>query len=434
MLADFKQHIEANFNNLFENTFLLACSGGVDSMVLVDLCHRCNLDFVIAHCNFRLRGAASDGDEALVKEVGKSADIEIFVTHFDTIGYINKNKVSLQIAARELRYAWFVELMGEKAIDTLVTAHHADDNLETFVINLSRGTGIAGLTGIPSKTEMISRPLLPFSRDQILAYAHGHNLAWREDSSNNDTKYLRNKIRHEIVPRLKELHPNFLNNFELTRAHLSDTADLLGDYAARLKNELFENHDGIIRIAVEKLLSLKPRKAYLHALFSEFGFNAWGDISSLLTAMSGKEVFSKTHRLVKDREYLLLTEIRAISKEVYVISASEEGIENPINMRIIEVEALGEIGPKILYVDKETLKYPLTVRKWNEGDYFYPLGMQGKKKLAKFFKDEKVDVITKHNQWLLCAGESIVWVIGRRPDNRFRVTEKTKKIIKFIVN
>ncbi|WP_339705405.1 tRNA lysidine(34) synthetase TilS [uncultured Kriegella sp.] len=434
MLTDFKKHIETNFTNLFGNKFLLACSGGVDSMVLVDLCRQCNLDFVIAHCNFRLRGAASDGDEALVKEVGKSVGKKILVTHFDTIGYINKNKVSLQIAARDLRYRWFAELMEEKAINTLVTAHHADDNLETFIINLSRGTGIAGLTGIPSKTDSISRPLLPFSREEILAYARNRNLSWREDSSNADTKYLRNKIRHEIVPRLKELHPNFLNNFELTRTHLSDTANLLEDYAARLKNELFDNHNGIIRVALERLLPLKPRKAYLHALFSEFGFNAWDDISNLMTAMSGKEVLSKTHRLVKDRDHLLLTEIRPISKEVYVIGANDVDLINPIDMRITEVEALGEIGPKILYVDKETLKYPLTVRKWNEGDYFYPLGMQGKKKLAKFFKDEKIDVIAKHNQWLLCSGDDIVWVIGKRPDNRFKVTERTKNIIKIIVN
>lgn len=403
-------------------------------MVLVDLCHRCNLDFAIAHCNFRLRGAASNADEALVRETAKRIDKVFLVTCFDTIGYINKNKVSLQIAARELRYAWFAELMEERAINTLVTAHHADDNLETFLINLSRGTGIAGLTGIPSKTENISRPLLSFSREEILAYARKRNLSWREDSSNADTKYLRNKIRHEIVPPLKELHPKFLSNFELTRAHLSDTAVLLGDYAKKLKTDLFEKHEGVIRIAVDKLLQLQPRKAYLYLLFSEFGFSAWDDIAALLTAMSGKEVLSKTHRLVKDRKLLLLTELIPINKETYGIGENENDIADPIKIRIEEVDTIEEIGSKILYVDKETLKYPLTVRKWNEGDYFYPLGMQGKKKLAKFFKDEKIDVIAKHNQWLLCSGDDIVWVIGKRPDNRFKVKEKTREIVKFTVN
>ncbi|SDL83705.1 tRNA lysidine(34) synthetase TilS [Kriegella aquimaris] len=434
MLEDFKKHIETHFPNLFGKTFLLACSGGVDSMVLVDLCDRCNLDFVIAHCNFKLRGEASEGDEALVRKVSGDINKLFLVTHFDTIGYININKVSLQIAARDLRYSWFAEMMEERGVNTLVTAHHADDNLETFIINLSRGTGIAGLTGIPSKTDTIARPLLPFSREEILTYAHNRNLTWREDSSNANTKYLRNKIRHEIVPLLKELHPSFLNNFELTRAHLSDTASLISDYAKRLQKDLFDEEEGIIRIAVSELLPLQPRIAYLHALFSEFGFSAWEDISGLLTAMSGKEVRSKTHRLVKDREFLLLTEITPISNEVYVIGENEIGIENPMHMQMIEVEGIGETGPKILYVDKETLKYPLTVRKWSEGDYFYPLGMQGKKKLSKFFKDEKIDVITKHNQLLLCSGEAIVWVIGRRPDNRFKVTEKTHKIVKFIVN
>lgn len=403
-------------------------------MVLTHLSQQCSLEFVLAHCNFQLRGGASDADEKLVKQTANGLGIEYVVTHFDTVGYMNKNKVSLQIAARDLRYHWFAELMQELNIKTLVTAHHSDDNLETFIINLSRGTGITGLTGIPERTEYISRPLLAFSRAQILEYAQQEKIQWREDSSNGNTKYLRNKVRHEIVPLLKELHPTFLDNFEMTRAHLSDTASLTENYLARLSTELFEKENGHIRISIHKLQSLHPLKAYLYGLFEKFGFTAWNDIALLLTAMSGKEVHSKTHRLIKDREFLLLVEkLPKIVKE-YQIHEHEDNINTPVRLSIAQVDSIEETGRAILYTDKETLKYPLTVRKWCKGDYFYPLGMKGKKKLAKFFKDEKIDVASKHEQWLLCSGKDIVWVIGKRPDERFKVTQATTQITKFVLN
>ncbi|WP_276166978.1 tRNA lysidine(34) synthetase TilS [Zobellia alginiliquefaciens] len=434
MLEEFQKHIETNFQNLLKSNFLLACSGGLDSTVLVDLCSKSKLDFAIAHCNFNLRGEASNGDEEFVRKLSSLSGRKFYTTNFNTIGYVEKNKVSVQLAARELRYDWFAKIMQENDIKTLVTAHHVDDSVETFLINLSRGTGIDGLSGIPEKTDTISRPLLRFSRSQVLAYAEAQNLQWREDASNADTKYLRNKIRHEIVPLLKDLNPSFLKNFTTTQDYLSDSAVIIEKHIAELKFSLLQEKDGVIRIPISELLELKPVSAYLHALFKEYGFTEWNDVENLLLAMSGKEIHSKTHRLVKDRDFLLLTEIKKEIDVVYQIKEDQIQVSEPVPLKIESVKHLSSLNTNTLYVDKKALKYPLMIRKWEKGDYFYPLGMQGRKKLSKFFKDEKIDVVSKERQWLLCSAGEVVWVIGRRADERFKVTESTSEILKFTLN
>ncbi|QCX00094.1 tRNA lysidine(34) synthetase TilS [Aggregatimonas sangjinii] len=434
MLKAFQKQISEHFSILDEERFLLACSGGVDSMVLAALCARANLKFAMAHCNFRLRGTESDADEDLVRKTASKYKVDFYITHFDTVGYVNKNKVSVQMAARELRYTWFTQIMDENTLGALVTAHHADDNLETFLINLSRGTGIEGLTGIPPKNGNIYRPLLSFSREQIEAYARTERIEWREDASNAETKYLRNRIRHQIVPELKKLNPTFLENFKKTQEHLSGTAAFLNATIEKLKTSLFVNNNGVVTISIADLLELHPLKTVLYELFKEFGFTAWDDINALLTASSGKEVRSKTHRLVKDRDTLLLAEIKESARNIYAINVPQKRIDRPITLLFDDVSEIDETSGNVLYVDKETLKYPLTVRKWQKGDYFYPLGMQGKKKLSKYFKDEKVDIIAKDDQWLLFSGNDLVWVIGRRGDDRFKVNAHTKQIVKIIFN
>ncbi|MEB8328931.1 tRNA lysidine(34) synthetase TilS [Flavobacteriaceae bacterium KMM 6897] len=430
MLEEFKNHINTSFPHLREGKFLLACSGGLDSVVLTHLCHSTKVDFALAHCNFGLRGEASDGDEAFVKNLAKDLDKEFFVIHFHTVEYMNKNKVSLQMAARELRYEWFQSLMEQKGWKTLVTAHHADDNLETFLINLSRGTGIDGLTGIPEKTTGISRPLLKYSRVKIEAYANEQKLEWREDSSNQETKYLRNKIRHQIVPLLKELHPTFLNNFNQTQHYLRQTSGIAEDHIKQLKEKLFIRDMDVIKIPIAEVLKLKPIEGYMYALLHDYGFKEWNDVMSLLTAMGGKEIRSKTHRLLKHREYLLLEEISIPESLEYGIYETDDRIEEPLQMSLDMVDRIEETGNAILYVDKETLKYPMTVRKWRKGDYFYPFGMSGRKKVSKFFKDVRMDQISKEKQWLLCSEDNVVWIMGKRGDERFKVTPKTKQILK----
>ena len=433
MLENFSNHIELCFPHLKEGKFLLACSGGIDSIVLAHLCFSSKMDFTIAHCNFKLRGKESDKDEELVRVMAASFAKDIFVTSFDTLGYIAKHKTNLQIAARELRYQWFSEIMEGNGIQTLVTAHHADDSLETFLINLSRGTGIEGLTGIPSHTASISRPLLKFSRSEIVDYAEEHDLKWREDASNENTKYLRNNIRHNIIPKLKELNPNFLINFLKTQEYLGQTQEISDTHITHLRSELFTKAREVEKVKVAALLALHPTKAYLFHFFRDYGFTQWEDIYGLLSANSGKEVHSNTHRLLKDRDFLLLKPIQQENTQMITIKEGQEVLSQPISLKLSTVETIGESSQKAVYINKEKLKYPLTVRKCQKGDYFYPLGMLGKKKVSKYFKDEKMDIFAKENQWLLCSGNDIVWVIGKRADNRYKITESTKGILKIIL-
>ncbi|SMG23360.1 tRNA lysidine(34) synthetase TilS [Arenibacter troitsensis] len=433
MLENFRNHIDLYFPHLKEGTFLLACSGGLDSVVLAHLCASYNLDFSLAHCNFKLRGEESDKDEDLVRKLGEQLGKEIFVTSFDTHGYMAQHRTNLQIAARELRYNWFSQIMENHHIKTLVTAHHADDSLETFIINLSRGTGIEGLSGIPSLTNTISRPLLQFSRTEIKKYAEANALHWREDASNENTKYLRNNIRHNIIPKLKELNPHFLENFLKTQEHLGQTQEILHRHITQLKKQLFSKEKMVEKVKVASLLALRPTKTYLFHFFREYGFTQWDDIYGLLSANSGKEVHSNTHRLLKDRDFLLLKPIVQKNTKDFYIEGDQESVSEPIYLKLSHVKAIGETSPNIIYVDKETLKYPLIVRKCQKGDYFYPLGMSGKKKISKFFKDAKMDVFAKENQWLLCSGDNIVWIIGKRADERFKITDKTKEILKIIL-
>lgn len=413
----------------------MACSGGLDSVVLTHLCYESQMNFALAHCNFGLRGADSNADELFVLKLGKELERQVFVTHFDTLGYMNQHKVSVQMAARDLRYAWFNTILQENNLSTLVTAHHADDDLETFLINLSRGTGINGLSGIPAKTATLRRPLLAFSREQLLAYANLNHLQWREDKSNKDPKYLRNKIRSEIIPTLKELHPTFLENFKNTQSFLNETAQIANQNLQETKERLFISENDLVKISVTKLKKLKPLSTYLYGIFHEFGFTEWDNVADLLTAMSGKYIISDTHKLLKDREFLLLSERRIdVSRnEVFTIQKEQQTTELPLKMKFCIVDRRDNNTDDIIYVAENALKYPLVIRKWNKGDYFYPLGFHGKKKLSKFFKDEKIDVLSKQKQWLLCSGNEIVWVIGSRADDRFKVKENTKEVLRIEV-
>jgi len=431
VLNEFKRHLQLNFQNLLQQPFLLACSGGVDSVVLVNLCHSLQLEFSLAHANFKLRGKESDKDEEFVQKLAILYHKISYSTTFDTVDYMNKHKVSLQVAARELRYGWFSSILTEQHISMLVTAHQADDNLETFLINLSRGTGIKGLTSIPEKTLRISRPLLPFSREEILNYAEENKLSWREDETNKETKYLRNKIRHQIVPDLKELHPNFLNNFLKTQAYLGQTANLLENHIETLRNTIFKKEEDVIRILFSDLKTLSPLETYCYELFKPYGFSDALAITKLFESLSGKELLSTTHRLLKDRDCFLLQELKARNNSFYKITEDDSSILFPLHIKKEVVFNLEEISNECLYIDTASVKFPLVIRKAETGDYFYPFGMQGVKKLSKFFKDEKYSQIDKKNQWLLCSKNEIVWVIGTRADNRFKVCHSTKKIIKF---
>ncbi len=418
------------FPFLKDTPFLIACSGGLDSTVLAHLCLKCGYPIGLAHCNFKLRETESDGDEKFVEKLSKAWGIPYYGTSFETKKEILQVKGSVQMVARELRYDWFAKLVQETKFEYVLSAHHLDDSLETFIINLSRGTGIDGLNGIPERHNHIIRPLLPFQRAQILAYAKNQNLRWREDSSNASDHYLRNTIRHKVVPELKELNPSFLDNFQKTQGFLHDSSLILENAKKELQSRLFKEKEGVIQINIENLKKLNPLLPNLQLLLREFGFTAWQDIVRLLDATSGKEINSQTHRLLKDRQLLLLSPLKTQTADSICIPKNSTILESPVRMKITEVEEIRGMGINTIFVDAEKIGFPLLLRKWKTGDYFYPFGMRGRKKVSKYFKDEKMSILDKEEQWVLCSGEKIIWILGRRADHRFRVTSATKNIMK----
>jgi len=429
MLKTFQSFIYSNFSFLEKSKLLVAVSGGLDSMVLVYLCQKLDLNFSLAHCNYKLREIESNYDEDFIKSYAKTNSIELFTTSFDTNSYASLTKQSIQMAARKLRYEWFELLQEQHGFDFVLTAHHADDNLETFLINLSRGTGLEGLTGIPAINGSIIRPLLEFTRTEILDFATAKNLKWREDSSNKKVLYLRNNIRHSIIPLLKNINPSFMDSFNKSQKYLIESQSVLKDYILEIEDRVIASvAEDQISYDINKILTLNNPKAYMYLLLKPYGFTDWNEIISLLQAQTGKQIYSPSHRLIKNRNNLILCKINAQLKVNISIQNSDSLIKIPsygINLHMDITNFLPVKSPESVILDVKTLNFPLTVRNWNEGDYFYPIGMKGKKKLSKFFKDNKLSIVDKENTLILCSNDQVVWVLGMRADNRFMSTEKT---------
>ena len=435
MQQEFLNHINKNLPFIRDKKLLIAISGGIDSVVLTHLLSALNFNISLAHCNFNLRGIESNKDENFIISLGEKLNVKTFTTKFNTEEFAKKNKQSTQIAARNLRYNWFNELTNKYEFDFVLTAHHADDNLETFLINLTRGTGLEGLTGIPEVNGNIVRPLLKFSREKIIAFANQKNIDWREDKSNTSTKYTRNKIRHKIVPVLKEINPSLLETFANTTNHLQESLQIIADRIDDVSSEVIKKEQNFTKLDVQNVKKLSNPKAYLYEFLKDYNFTEWNDVYNLLFAQSGKQLFSKTHTLLKDREYLILSKnsFLEVEKE-YLIKENQIKITNPINLKLEEVKIINATSKQNIFVDKEKLEFPLKLRKWKNGDFFFPKGMQGKKKLSKYFKDEKFSLLDKQNTWLLCNNNNdILWVIGYRQDNRFIISENTKKFIKISI-
>ncbi|MDX5584794.1 MAG: tRNA lysidine(34) synthetase TilS, partial [Aureibaculum sp.] len=411
---------------------------GIDSVVLVYLLNQLNFDISLAHCNFQLRGEDSDQDEKFVKKLAGQLQLPIFTRSFATTEFAKKEKLSIQLAARTLRYDWFNAIVKKNKLDHILTGHHADDSLETFLINMIRGTGLDGLTGIPERNENILRLLLPFTREQIEKYADENRIDWRNDSSNVETKYVRNKIRHDVIPVLKELNPSLLTSFNKTLQNLKGSRQIIKDSIENLKGMvIIPAEAGIWKIDIKKLKEFNKPQAYLYELLNDFGFKEWNDIADLLQAQSGKQIVSNTHRLVKDRDFLLLTDIGStrIKKKEKIYEVSEKDriveIENfKIEVTYVKTVSIEGKTQNVAFIDRDKLKFPLIVRKWKNGDYFYPSGMQGKKKLSKFFIDNKMSVLQKEKIWLLCSSNEIIWVIGKRLDDRYKAIVTTQNILK----
>jgi tRNA(Ile)-lysidine synthase len=377
-----------------------------------------------------LRAEESNQDYNFVEDYCINNGIPFFGKEFNTKAYAEENKLSIQLAARQLRYGWFDELSATEGFDYLLTAHHLDDSVETFLINFTRGTGIEGLTGIPQQNEKIVRPLLIFSREEIENYANQNTIAWREDSSNVSDKYLRNKIRHAIIPVLKELNRGFLSSFQNTVENLQQVESMASDASAIKYQEIVSEEETEVKINLPKLLELPNYKAYLYQWLKPYGFTAWEDIYDLTVAQSGKQILSETHRLLKDRELLIISGINNNQDSTHCIDENFNSAGLPIKLHFSDQNHITNATANTIFVDKLSLKFPLTLRKWQEGDYFYPSGMHGKKKVSKYFKDEKFSLVDKEKTWLLCSENQIIWIVNHRADQRFIANNNTQQILK----
>ena len=413
---------------LSTSKLLLALSGGVDSMVLADLLIQSGLKFSVAHCNFQLRGKASDGDSSFIEEFCKENQIDFFIKKFDVQGYQKTGNYSIQMAARNLRYDWFDELIQQYQFDFLLTAHQLDDSIETFLINLSRGTGIEGLTGIKKQKGKILRPLLPFSKNEILDYAEKNNVKWREDDSNNSDDYLRNKIRHRIIPVLKEINPNFAKSFTKSLNYLESDFELIRFQIEKIKKKIFVNQGDEILIKISELKEEGFSNAHLFHLFNDFGFKFPLEIKKLMNSNQNGEIISKTHRLIKNREELILTSLKINVKDIEILLNPNEIIQKPLYLKLEKSDTRDLNADESL--DFDLIKFPVRLRKITASDEFRPLGMKGKKKLSKFLKDEKYSKTEKEKAWVLVSNENeILYILNRRIDERFKITEHTQNYL-----
>lgn len=430
MLLKFKKNILENFPSITSQKILLAVSGGIDSMILADLFLKSNINFAVVHCNFKLRDASSDLDQKFVEEYCNQNNIPFFSTSFDTSAFSKDFKLSTQVAARKLRYNYFYEILEKENFDFIATAHHLDDSIETFFINLSRGTGIDGLTGIPIQNNKIIRPLLHLSRKEIENYAFENTLAWREDASNATDYYLRNKIRHHLTPILREINPSFSESFQQTLKNLKQTQSLVDDASRMVYKKVVTDELDYKKINITELKKLPNFSAYLYQWLQPLGFTAWNDIYKLVEAKTGKQIFSEKYQLLINRNFLIVApKSKGIDFEFRIDKGISE-VNVPINMLFCKVAKIYNTTNKTIFVDYEKLQFPLTLRRWKTGDIFQPLGMNGRsKKVSKFFKDEKLSIIEKENAWLLCSGYEIVWIIGLRADERFKISNITKTIL-----
>jgi tRNA(Ile)-lysidine synthase len=436
LLENFKFYIKKE--NLFQqkDKLLIAVSGGADSTVLCELCKQAGYDFAIAHCNFKLRKGESDRDENFVRQLAVKYQVNIFVKEFDTNAIAKEQKTSIEETARNLRYDWFVKLLKENNFDCVLTAHHADDNIETVVMNFFRGTGVKGMRGILPKQKNIIRPLLFARRQEIENYAALNNIAFVTDSTNAKSDYTRNYFRNVLIPALEKIYPETTNNVLRNISRFTDVEVIYNESIHAIKEKLIEKRGNEMHIPLLKLAKTKPLHSIIYEIIAEYNFTAAqvGEVEKLLNSESGKYVTSATHRILRNRKWLIISSLNTEENvSNYVIENGERVIlfaGGTLEISTVSKPESLVTTADTAFIDVANLKYPLLLRKWKQGDYFYPLGMDKKKKLSRFFIDIKLSLVEKENMWVLESDKKIIWVVGCRIDDRVKVIGDKKDVVK----
>jgi len=435
MLNDFLNYIkETNMANK-NNRVLLAVSGGMDSMVMTHLFIKAGFNIGIAHCNFCLRGDDSDLDEELVRKFALKNKIPFYTIRFDTKNFAKRNGISIEMAARDLRYKWFYVVMKGEAYEKVAVAHNMNDNIETLLLNLSRGTGIAGLTGMKASVKNIIRPLLFASRSTIEKYCTRNRIKYRDDLSNTDVKFKRNKIRHHVIPVLKEINPSIEITLNETAERLSGINEIVTEYIKNLNSELFLKKNNTVVCRTEHLKEHLNNKTVIYELFKQYGITGRniGDLYNVIKGRTGSFVITDSHRILKNRNEVVVSEISSDGDNFFIAANLAELRKVPIVNSVRTINLAGNFKipnyPSLAYLDIEKILFPVIIRRWKAGDTFNPLGMNKKKKLSDYFIDRKYSIGDKENILILESAGKIVWIIGERIDNRFRITEKTRKAL-----
>lgn len=416
---------------------IVGVSGGTDSVALLHLLTKLGYDCIIAHCNFHLRMEESNRDEDFVRKLATDMHLPFYNVDFDTIKYADKHSISIEMAARDLRYNWFYELLEKLDAQAIAVAHHADDSIETMLMNLVRGTGLRGLTGIPPRNNKVVRPLLCCTRSEIENYLILHDADHVEDSTNAGLDYQRNKFRNEIIPLLSEINPSVrqtlyesLERFEGTLAIYQQAIDEIGKL-------IVDKTNGVVSMDINLIKQQVHVPTVMFELLHPYGFTpaTISQVAEQLDGESGKVFYSENYKLIKDRNFLIISAKDIYKNEFFTVSQNDSQLEIPFKLTISRQQLtpafqVSKDRTKI-HIDASRLQFPLQIRRWKEGDFFYPFGMKQRKKISDFFIDNKLSLIDKEHAWLLVSGDQIVWVVGMRMDNRFRITEQTTEVIEF---
>ena len=427
IVLDFLDNKKINHKS---SKFLLAVSGGADSMCLAVIFNKLKLKFSIAHCNFNIRGDESYQDNLFVLNFCKKNNVNFFQKNFNTKQYCKEHSLSTQMAARELRYNWLHDISRRNKFDFIVLGHHLDDNIETYLMNFIKGTGFRGLHGMSDNNNNLLRPFISIPKTEILKFLKANKIKYREDSSNKSDIYYRNKIRNKILPLILELNPSFKKTILSNIKWMSEHEEIVLDLISKSKKKIFNKTNNSTKVAIKDLKKYLNKETYVYEFFKIYGFNNSEEIIKIVNAQTGKKIFSKSHVIYKNREHLIISlKNVAAQKEISIFKTTTKIslLNDKLKFKITKDVVVSK-DSNIATIDYNKLKFPLYVRKWKQGDYFYPFGMTKKKKISDYLIDNKVSLLDKKKVFVLCSEKDIVWLIGHRVDNRYKVEQKTKKV------